>query len=521
MADKWMSLPIACKGGLTLNVDAITQGTFQPGTAKILQNFECAINGGYRRISGYSKWDTNTVPGSAGTPILGVKAVYGGVIAARYNTTAPSANLYFSGGSGWGTEINTDIRGGDVQKVRMVTYSLGKLKVAGVDGVNPAWTWDKTTYTLINGQGAPADPKYIAWFNSSLALAGYSSNPNAVTLTSPGSDTNCMASAGAAEVDVGDIVTQIQVFRGVLYVFCENSIWKITGTDATTWAVSAVTTQIGCIAPDTVQECGGDLIYLAPDGFRSVAGTYNIGDTDLSLQSRAIQPVIANVIDNIADQVYSSCLVRKKSQYRCFFYDPSVSKQNTLGVIGKIEQGSPLQAFNYIYTSYSWSTTLGIQPYSADSYFDNGVERIVFGDPSNGYVYQLESGNDFDGTPIQAIYQSPDITFKDATLRKVMQKILLFTNTEGVNTVNLGAVFDFDSSSVPQPAAQSLFLTGGGSTYGGTTYGTGTYSALTFPVFRQNLVGSGFTTAFAFTSNGGAPYTILSFQVIYAQKAFR
>ena len=52
----------ACQGGLVLD-----QSTFamQPGMALELQNFEPDISGGYRRISGYTKWNSNIVPQTA------------------------------------------------------------------------------------------------------------------------------------------------------------------------------------------------------------------------------------------------------------------------------------------------------------------------------------------------------------------------------------------------------------------------------------------------------------------------
>ena len=61
MADEAQLSPyvFACQGGLVLD-----QSTFamQPGMALELQNFEPDIRGGYRRISGYAKWNTNIVP---------------------------------------------------------------------------------------------------------------------------------------------------------------------------------------------------------------------------------------------------------------------------------------------------------------------------------------------------------------------------------------------------------------------------------------------------------------------------
>ena len=37
------------------------------------------------------------------------------------------------------------------------------------------------------------------------------------------------------------------------------------------------TENIGCVDGNTIQEIGGDLVFLAPDGLRTVAGTARIG----------------------------------------------------------------------------------------------------------------------------------------------------------------------------------------------------------------------------------------------------
>ena len=160
-----------------------------------------------------------------------------------------------------------------------------------------------------------------------------------------------------------------------------------------------------------------------------------------------------------------------------------------------------------------------------DSYFDiassTADEHVVMGDSSNGYVYQLESGNDFDGIDIVAAYVSPYLTFKDASLRKVMQKATIYTQAEGLSTINLSLLFDFQNSGILQPASTILAINGNFPTYGGSVYGTDMYASVQFPVFKPNLVGSGFTTAFQYTSTGGAPYRIDSYQIIYGQKGRR
>lgn len=520
--NEWQGEVVVCKDGLTLNLDALSQGTGKQGSALVLQNFESALEGGYRRINGYSKWDTNSVPGTTNNPILGVKSALGGIFAARRTNATPTTDIYFSTGSGWGSRINSGDRGGNPLKVRFITYAITKPVIVGVDGVNPAFKYDGSSYTLLNGSGSPADPKYAEMFLARLVLAGYSSNTSAITLSAPNDDTDYAGADGAIEINVGDVVVGIKNFRNNLYIFCQNRIYKLVGTDSSTFAIQPVTTAIGCLSGDTVQEVGGDLIYLAPDGFRSIAGTFNIGDVDLSLLSRNIQPLVReSIIGNSGISQYSSCPIRKKSQYRCWFYDSSVSKDNSLGVIGKLEQGEPLNAYNYTYTQYSWSTTAGIQPYCADSYFDGNTERAVIGDPTTGKVYLLESGNDFDGVAINAIFQSPYLTFKDATLRKVMQKINIYSQIEGASTINLGLNFDYNNSGILQPATQTLNATGSFAVYGTAVYNTSLYSGVEFPVFQKNILGSGFTTSFIFTSTGGAPYRIDSFQITYSLKGRR
>ena len=61
MADLSQVTPNAfnCEGGLVLNKSTFMM---QPGEALELRNFEPAVDGGYRRINGFSKYVTAIVP---------------------------------------------------------------------------------------------------------------------------------------------------------------------------------------------------------------------------------------------------------------------------------------------------------------------------------------------------------------------------------------------------------------------------------------------------------------------------
>ena len=61
--------PIEFRGGLITNMSPLQQGINMPGSARILRNFEPSIEGGYRRIEGFDKYDSNIIP-PYGAPVV-------------------------------------------------------------------------------------------------------------------------------------------------------------------------------------------------------------------------------------------------------------------------------------------------------------------------------------------------------------------------------------------------------------------------------------------------------------------
>ena len=76
------AFPFVCEGGLVLN-----QSTFimKPGQALELENFEPDIDGGYKRINGFTKYVSAVVPitASDGEEVLMVASFADKVVAAR------------------------------------------------------------------------------------------------------------------------------------------------------------------------------------------------------------------------------------------------------------------------------------------------------------------------------------------------------------------------------------------------------------------------------------------------------
>ena len=68
--------------------------------------------------------------------------------------------------------------------------------------------------------------------------------------------------SGAGTINVGDIITGIVVFREQLIIFSERRIQRLVGSSEADFQLQPITMDIGCVAPDTIQEIGGDILFL-------------------------------------------------------------------------------------------------------------------------------------------------------------------------------------------------------------------------------------------------------------------
>ena len=141
MPDTSLLSPFVVKlgGGLVLDKDAFT---LPPSVATQLQNFEPDINGGYRRINGFAKFNSNIVPQTSASTekVLGVHIYKNQVIAAR------GTKVFKGGASGSWTEIDTGRT--SAGRYNFVNFNFdGTDKVAYVDGANLASVFNNSSVT--------------------------------------------------------------------------------------------------------------------------------------------------------------------------------------------------------------------------------------------------------------------------------------------------------------------------------------------------------------------------------------
>jgi len=483
-------------GGLILDKDDFS---IAPGAAVKLQNFEPSIKGGYRRLSGTSKWNTNQVNGDE--KILGLRVFNSGVVAAAGNLVR-----FGSAGSGSYSTIGTRTSAG---RYKFDIFNFNNTeKLIMVDDVNQAATYDGSTYTLITTTGAPSDPASVAVFKDHMFFAGMSSNPQEVVFTAPFAETDFSAANGAGSIRVDTSVVELKVFRDTLYIFGIDKIYKLVGSSIADWQVQPVTQTLGCADGHSVQELGGDLLFLSLDGVRTIAGTEKIGDVELGTISKPIQPRIEDVV--ASRERISSVIVRGKSQYRLFYPSDGDSVFNSRGILAVLKrtaQGG---------IGFEFADIKGIKPAAMASGFISGNEVILEGG-YDGYVRQQESTTDtFDGENVVAIYRSPDLSLGDAGIRKSMERVIVNYEVEGTIDVDMRIRFDGDADSTPQPDPFDLSSPGGIALYGGatSTYGTAVYGSSGAPIQRQTVEGSGFLLAVKVDHNSAqSPFTLHSYQL--------
>ena len=157
----------------------------------------------------------------------------------------------------------------------------GNDKLIVVDGANDPTVFNTSISATDVTESSVEGAKFVAAFREHMFYAGMSSTPQEVVFSQPFDEDAFNSGSGAGSIKVDDTIVALKVFRSTLFIFCENRIFKMTGSTSSDFAIQPVTRRIGCINGDTVQEFGGDLIFLGPDGLRTVAGTARIDDVEL------------------------------------------------------------------------------------------------------------------------------------------------------------------------------------------------------------------------------------------------
>ena len=394
-----------------------------------------------------------------------------------------------------------------VDVVRFERYNWTEEILLLTDGVNPAAKYNGTTYTQITHANAPTDPKFSSAFANHLWLAGDPAEPFNIYFSAPNADTDFDPANGAGVINIGFTVTQLKSFRNQLYVFGQNQIKRIIGDNYSNFTVENVTNDLGCVAPDTVVEFGGDIIFLGPDGIRPISGTSRIGDVELETVSREIQKTFENYTANEDVTKLKALVIRRKSQFRLFF-----EANTSLSLLAAIRKGPTAQS------TFEYSQLVGVEATAVASGYIGQFEFVLHGD-STGKVHKQEEGDSFAGSEIFSVYQTPYYFMGDPEVRKVFYKVKTFLKTEGEALINVGIDFNFGDSEINTPENFSLTTAGAASLFdaASTIYDTtDIYDGNPSPTRTTNISGSGDSISVSYVTNSTSPsHTIQAVSILY------
>ena len=394
-------------------------------------------------------------------------------------------------------------------KIKHAEFNFdGEDKVVFVDGKSyPAIYTQQGNFTAflsssstnINNDVVGADNVVI------FKRTAFYSKGNTIFFTAPFTVDNFSVADGAGSISLSHDITGMAVFREQLIIFTSDTISRLTGNTSADFQLTPITEKIGCIDKDTIQEVGGDIMYLSPDGIRQLGATDRIGDFALDVASDKIKETASDFLRG--ESQFCSHILRGKSQYRIFTYVGSRTEGNSEGLIAtKINtQGS---------AGIEWSTVKGIKAFVADSVYEGSTETIAFAN-NDGYVYKGESGSTFDGSAIDSIFQSAFMPISDPQIRKTFYKAVWFIDPLGSIDLDFNLKFDFESNTrnnVIQPDTINLVTTSGGVSFFGQggLFGTTSPPAASFgstieKIYPVNVIGSGMTVSLRIQDNTTNP----------------
>jgi len=447
-------------GGLDLVSPAIQ---LSAGNAILAQNYECSMNGGYRRADGYKIFDGRTagtslvVPGSG--PIRGVWE-YGGVVYAfRNNANGSAGVMHKSTTSGWAVvSTPTLAAGGDYE---FVNHNFGghssTQNMYGCNGVNKAFQFNGTTLTLLNTGMTTDTPSHIGVHKNHLFL---SFSGGSVQHSGTGNPTSWTLVTGAGEISIGSEVTGLNSMQGnSLAITGLKQVSVLYGTSASNWDLKSYSPAIGATSK-THAQMDSDLYYFNGDDLSSLTATQAFGD----FESASVSSLVKPFLDARKNSTVGATVNRDKNQYRLFFNDKTV-------LVGTI--------INRQIVGFSTWLLLHTPSFVTEGYMGC----------TDGSVMLMDSGTSFNGTAIQSFLRLPFTNLNSPHKKKRFRKATLELEAGSQATLNYLADYDYGTGGSSSSASTTVY--GGGGFWDVASWNNFVWSSAVVASAEAYLNGSG------------------------------
>lgn len=389
--------------------------------------------------------------------------------------------------------------------------NLAYIKISDLPGTRTYY------YDVLDSDfAAPTKPKYICQFQERIVVANDDDNVGRISWSERLSNQRFDgASAGTAILDAP--ILAVKPLRDRVIIFTRNAIHQLVELDdpqQLNTAILPVAYNVGCASGWSVQEIGGDLIFLAHDGIRTLKASDSYGDVQFGNVARKIDPIIKLILADIDNLVISSSVFRLKNQYRLFYTKSTNTTGEQLGLCGTLKPDLQGQVV------WQWSQIQGVNMACLESIANTflttaDVEKHFHGQ-YDGKVCLHDVGNDFGGSEIEAQLELNEIDYGDIGRRKTLHYVRLFGDVEEatVDDIYMQVLYDYADPDTHQPGQYIINDISGISTYGKGIYDTSVFGSSGDFNKRVLVEGSGFSNKFTFNSRGiSGPFSLNSLYV--------
>ena len=347
-------------------------------------------------------------------------------------------------------------------KYRFRNYNFGghtsNYQMYGVNGVNNAFEFDGTVFTLIETGMAFDQPTHIGVHRGQLLLAYLGGSLQHSGKNNPLSFQPVL---GANEILAGDEITGFMEEVGdISFVFTRNKTFRLEGFVQENIQLKLHNSETGAIS-DTIQRIGRS-VYLDDRGFTQLPTTDAFGDFASSQISLLIDPLVQAFLQR--SDVEGSMVNKGQSVYRCFFSDA--------GGISIGFSGNKVNGITLIDWGLSITDTTTGEMLNEDG---KTVERLFVSD-SDGWVYEVDVGRNFNGQELEAYFVTAYHFSGNPEQNKRYRRATLYINGQGRTTLRVAADYNYneDAQNFERILDEAVPL--GGGRYGISRHGEFLYS---------------------------------------------
>lgn len=473
----------ALAGGLDM---VSPSNVIAPGRLLFCQNYECAIEGGYRSIKGYL--DLGEVPGEG--PILGVACFDDQRLAIRKQVGVSTASLFKLVSDTW-TLVGGGMEVGrysfDEYTFKATSYFNALYMVGG----GKPWKYDGTTLTQITS--APSGAQWLKCHNFHLFLGFSAGSIQHSAVGDPGD-----WSTGAGEIGVSDTLNGLSsTAGGVLIAFCKNSIQALYGENFDNFQLKRLTSNAGA-RPWTVTDMVVPF-FVSDRGISNLQTVQAFGDFTPMALSRSVDPIFS------AGFTPSASIANKtKNQYRVF---EKSGRGVYLTTYGTDIIGATLVQFPHsIECAYSTED-------------ESGIECSLFGS-TEGRVYHLDRADSFAGENIVSVMTTAFNTMRSPIVRKRFRRV--FVDIQSPDAISFTVLPQFNSgdSDIARHRAYTLTNSGIGGFWGIANWSEFVWSGRIHERQPIAIAGTAASIALTFstTRNGTPPHVITGYTAHYDER---